>query len=223
MACRAVTRYTPRLMNRVLGALVALAVVWGAWQWWQLRPIRYRPGVRVAPEVPAQTAAAPLEVAEVEGFRLTRLAHYALTARVLSRKRYLMDDESKLSPVDLALGWGVMSDDAVLEQLSISQDFRYYHYQWEGSPPAPPTEIARSSANCHIIPATPEVKSAVLALPPGALVRLEGDLVSARGPRGETWTSSLTRNDTGKGACEVIYLRKVERLEWQEPSSKPAK
>jgi hypothetical protein len=40
------------------------------------------------------------------------------------------------------------------------------------------------------------------------LVELEGYLVYVKGDN-FTWNSSLTRNDTGDGACEVLYVEKI--------------
>ena len=61
--------------------------------------------------------------------------------------------EADLSPVDVAFGWGRMSDPAVIERLTISQSNRWYHWRYEGEPSIPAPEIAVSSANMQLIPA----------------------------------------------------------------------
>jgi hypothetical protein len=43
----------------------------------------------------------------------------------------------------------------------------------------------------------------------GDVVRLEGDLVDVDGPGGFVWRTSLTRTDTGPGACETLYVRAI--------------
>src|SRR5688572_31935972 len=48
---------------------------------------------------------------------LTPLAGFSIDARVLSRRDYRSDRESRYAPTDLALGWGRMRDDAVLARL----------------------------------------------------------------------------------------------------------
>jgi hypothetical protein len=50
---------------------------------------------------------------------LTSLASFDIRARVLARERYRFDRAADLSPIDLALGWGRMSESAVLDQLKI--------------------------------------------------------------------------------------------------------
>jgi hypothetical protein len=46
----------------------------------------------------------------------------------------------------------------------------------------------------------------------GALVHLGGELVQATGPQIGTWRSSLSRTDSGNGACELLYLEDLEVL-----------
>lgn len=65
---------------------------------------------------------------------ITPLAEYSIEARVLGKKEY-SDQGAFLSPMDLALGWGEMSDEGVLQHLDIRQSGRWYYYSWEASPP----------------------------------------------------------------------------------------
>jgi hypothetical protein len=46
-------------------------------------------------------------------------------------------------------------------------------------------------------------------------VELSGWLVDAAGPEHFTWRSSRRRDDTGNGACELIYVEKIHT--WDEP------
>lgn len=143
---------------------------------------------------------------------LKPLAGFSVDARVLSREDYRMGREAELSPTDLALGWERMREDGVLSQLSISQSSRWYNYRWEREPPLPPHEIAISSANMHMIPADAAVADALDAVRKGDNVRIDGWLVEASAPDGWRWRSSTTREDTGSGACEVIYVCAITRL-----------
>jgi hypothetical protein len=142
---------------------------------------------------------------------LKPLAGFSVDARVLSREDYRMGREAELSPTDLALGWGRMREDNVTSALSISQSSRWYRYQWEREPPLPPQEIVTSSANMHMIPADAAVAEALDAIRKGDNVRIEGWLVEASAADGWRWRSSTTREDTGGGACEVIYVCSISR------------
>lgn len=144
-------------------------------------------------------------------FTLAPLAGFALEARVLGREDYRFDREAELSPTDLALGWGAMADPQVYGRLDISQSGRWYHYRWgaEG-PPIPAPEIVRSSANMHMVPGNARVAAALSRVREGQTVRLRGWLIEAHHPQGYRWRSSLTREDSGGGACELIYVCELE-------------
>lgn len=198
--------------GRILFLVVGLLVGWWAWT---TREIEHPPGLVVAPDEPVQTAYdEPKDPWDHEGYRITPLARFRLTARLLGAERYRLDGGADLSPVDFALGWGRMSDTAVLDALSISQGGRFYRYQWMGSPPIPAGEIINSSANMHLIPATPEVRKVLLSARTGQIVTLAGHLVKAEGENGWRWQSSLTRSDSGGGACELVWVEgvRLERL-----------
>ena len=144
--------------------------------------------------------------------RLQPLAGFSLHARVLGSEPYRLDREARFAPLDLALGWGRMADDDVLARLQIRQGGRWYRYSWRGEPPIPRGEIARSSANMHMIPADDTVAAALQAVSKDDRVRIEGWLVEVQADDGWRWRSSLTRDDEGQGACEVVYVCAVTRL-----------
>ena len=146
-----------------------------------------------------------MRLPDMAGATLTPLAGFSVEARVLGREDYHMGKETEFSPVDLALGWGRMGDDAVLAGLHISQGGRWYHYSWRDQPPIPVDEIVRSSANMHMVPADAAVKKALDRVEEGQRVRIDGWLLQIEG-KDWRWRSSLTREDSGGGACEVVYV-----------------
>ena len=75
-----------------------------------------------------------------------------------------------------------------------------------------PQEIARSSANMHMIPATDDVAAALAGVRKGDRVRIDGWLVEAHAADGWRWRSSTRRDDSGGGACEVVYVCAITRL-----------
>ena len=45
---------------------------------------------------------------------------------------------------------------------------------------------------------------------PGQIATIGGYLVDVRGPNGFAWNTSLTRRDTGDGACEIVWVETLE-------------
>jgi hypothetical protein len=174
------------------------------------RPIARGAGV-VAAEVPVQAALGRDAPAfQKNGFRVVAVASFALEARVLRTKTYCCGGADSLAPIDVAFGWGRMSDETVLARLAISQSGRFYFWRYEGAPPIPRREIEVSSANMHLIPATTAIAKRLDRLRPGNVVTLKGYLVEVSGKDGFVWRSSLTREDTGNGACELIWVEELE-------------
>lgn len=139
------------------------------------------------------------------------LAGFSLQARVLSREDYRLGKESDYSPTDLVLGWGPMSEPGMAGKLNVRQGGRWYRYQWgSGGPPIALEQIIRHSANMHIIPADQSVAQALGRVDAGDIVRVNGWLVRIDSDDGWHWQSSLSRDDSGAGACELLYVCSLE-------------
>jgi len=143
-------------------------------------------------------------------YQLTPLADYDIEARVLSVEKYSTDGGARLSPIDFAVGWGPMSDSAVLEHFRIKQGGRFFSIYPDERAIDLHTALL-SAANMHLIPCSSDMRDEFKRVRPGNIVRLRGKLVSAAGPNNFTWNSSLTRGDTGAGACELFYVESLER------------
>ena len=143
------------------------------------------------------------------GYEIEPVARYKIRAKVLSIERYRMGHEADLSPVDFVLGWGPMSDNAVTKQLNITQGDRWYQYSWSDAPPIDPAIIVRTSANTHLVPADDNIKAQLFKVRSGEIVNLKGYLINVKNSDGMTWRSSLTREDSGAGACELMWITEV--------------
>ena len=189
--------------------LVIALIALGAWEWWGDRDIQHAPGIMVATEPEQHEIAFDPPRFQKNGYALTALARFTLTARVLGVEHYYLDRGSDLVPVDLALGWGPMSDSGILSRISISQSGRFYYWHVNEFP-IPRRDIEVHSANMHLIPATSAVEKQIKRAHVGSIVRFNGYLVEARAGDGWRWVSSLTREDTGAGACELIWVEQIE-------------
>lgn len=189
---------------RWLHWLFVCMVAFGAYRHFSQRPVDTPPGA-LTNAIPQQQQADSAAFAH-KSYTLTPLAHFEIEARILSQTHYTFDREAELAPVDLALGWGPMSDIQVLSQISISQSNRFYFWRVDHFP-IPRREIETHSANMHMIPANEAIEKQLKSLRVGQKIRLQGELVQANGLDGFYWKSSLTREDTGAGACELVYVK----------------
>ncbi|MFB3779409.1 MAG: hypothetical protein ACE141_17455 [Bryobacteraceae bacterium] len=169
----------------------------------------YPPGVLAARE-PYQNTLAAGPTWQQGKYRYTARAEFSMRARVLSAERYWFDGASAVSPIDFAVGWGRMSDQAVIDQLGFGQSQRWYRYWPKGRQfPIPAQEIVASSANMHMIPADKDILKLLREVRAGDLISLDGYLVSVSTEDGWKWDTSLSRADTGNGACEVVWVKQL--------------
>ena len=144
----------------------------------------------------------------LNGYNIIPLQAFAIKARVLSTSHYSFDREAQLAPVDLALGWGPMSDEAVIKDIKISQTNRFYYWHVDDFK-TPRAQIETNSANMHMIPANKQIEKTLNSIKQGQVIDITGFLVEAVGPDGWRWKSSLSRDDTGMGACELVYISAI--------------
>jgi hypothetical protein len=192
------------LIRRFFLLLLFALVAWQGYNAWNNRSVSHASGALVAEE-PAQeeTSAASFQKGDAV---ITPLATFKIRARVLSRRNYDGEANGDLMPVDLALGWKQMSDSAILDKIRISQRNRFYFWSVREYP-IPHREIERHSANMHLIPASETIASSIKEVRPGHIINIDGYLVRIERSNGWNIQSSLTRDDTGEGACEVIWVK----------------
>ena len=160
------------------------------------------PGV-LAPDDPIQDNVADVRTGSATA-TTSAPSRASRSTHALAASRYRRDREG-LAPVD-SRSAVIDVDTAVIDALSISQGARFYSYSWSNPPPILPGDIARHSANMHMIPGDETVRASLLEARPGNLVHLKGWLIEAKAADGWHWRSSLSRGDTGGGACEVVLV-----------------
>ncbi|MBE5869982.1 MAG: hypothetical protein E7294_01785 [Lachnospiraceae bacterium] len=164
---------------------------------------------------------------EIGGYQMQILYKYSydITALVVHTKTYggalSFSVGDKLAPKDLALAWGKVAEyndriDFHWNQLSRWVTFEVDDIR-ELDPVGGLDGVSKSSSNNHIIPADKNVKKEIRKIKTGDHIRLKGYLVNVVGYKGEdttfTWHSSTSRDDTGDGACELIYVTEVQWLD----------
>ena len=174
---------------------------------WSSRPIKREPGV-LAPDEPHQSETQQQPFA-FKDYEITPQASYDIEARVLSVESYITDAGAKLAPLDFAVGWGPMSDSAIIDHFKVDQGARFFTIYPDDEAIDLDTAL-KHAANMHLIPADGNVKRQLKKIKTGNIVTLHGRLVNVSRSDGFFWHTSLTRNDTGNGACELMYVESVE-------------
>jgi len=167
-------------------------------------------------KIPIEPQQKNLKVEEVfkfqDNFILTKKATYEIEAKILAKENYYFDSNSKIVPIDLALGWKEMSDEKNLENISITQGNRWYYWMARNSKISL-KQIELLSANHHIIPSNEEILEELENIEEGELVKLEGFLVDIYNEKEkQTYKTSLSRNDVGSGACEIVFVTKIQKI-----------
>lgn len=179
------------------------------YQYFSHRAIKHPDGIITAASDPEQSSTSDSDFT-YKRFAIKPLKDLKIVARVLSIEHYSLDTGADLVPVDLALGWGRMSETTVINQLNISQGGRFYRYTYMLPAPIPPNEIVTHSANMHMIPSNDIIAKQLNNVRVGQIVHLSGNLVEAKDLQKHwTWRSSLTREDSGGGACELIWVKSL--------------
>jgi hypothetical protein len=153
--------------------------------------------------------------------RLQPRATYKITGYAVETSRMLLDKWDFVMPLDLALVWGPAADPAVLSHLKFHLSDRYVSYWYDAATPAAAVGMLPSHvANNHLIPANEEVSRGLDHVRVGDLVSLRGKLVDVEirdeaGRQVFHSRTSLTRDDVGSGACEIMWVEAVdtERME----------
>jgi len=175
-------------------------------------PIKIGQPIQVASDAPPFTA--PIDHVT---YVITPRARYELTGVVVSYHRgdalfnmYHTDDPGNVQ--DVCVVWGDNVRNGSYRRVTYSSGEFTCYFQWSGSldPPFDPAQMS----NNHLIPGDAFVASRIKQLRIGDQIRMSGLLVDYEVSRGGDHRlarrTSLTRTDTGNGACEVVYVTALD-------------
>lgn len=150
-----------------------------------------------------------------ENFYITPVQRYRIAARILRKEHYTYGQLHEVLPWDFALGWNEMSNLKTIEDnhITISQSNRFYFWKIPSFDKISRGQIETHSANVHLSPMSDDILKQLNKLNQNDLIYLEGYLINiVDKTNGYTFNSSLTRYDTGAGACEVLLVTRVEKI-----------
>ena len=205
-------------MRRLIPVTIAALVLYLAYTQIYMRPRAVARGeaVDVSGE-PRQTALPSPGVVPVEfggkGYLIEKHHRYEISGEVLSVETYNVAFKSEFFDVDLGLIWGPRVAD-LKQRYTFNQGGRWLF--WNSKDPVSDDErcyITAHISNNHLIPAPGRrnLFKAVRWPGRGDKVRIAGYLVTIKNPSGGIAVASSTvREDSGAGACEVIWVEEIQ-------------
>ena len=195
-------------MKRVTVWPVLLLALVGGW-WLLTRPSGEAAAERIDPSAEPLQEATDRAPFRVRDYRLTPRAEYDISAVVGGTARYRFDPFAAVAPVDAVLTWGALPEAPYSGRVSYDQMTRFYFWSTRAGD-LDLRYIATHSANVHLLPATNNLRRALLGLDAGDQVRLRGLLVDVDRDDGVWMRTSTVRTDTGAGACEVFWVERAQ-------------
>ena len=205
-------------MQRIAVIVALLLVAYVVWLYGWRRPTGGLPAspVVVSDEPVQEALDKPITMHVERGkkkFVLELTHRFEISGRVLSAEHYNVTWTNDFFDVDLGLVWGPRIED-LLERFHFHQDGRWLF--WRSSEPVSDEDRAyvnAHSGNEHLIPkeGSRRVDHAIRWVEKGDTVRISGHLVVIRNSAWqELARSSTSRDDTGGGACEIVYVEEIQ-------------
>ena len=154
----------------------------------------------------------------IKGYRyaLTPKATYDISGLVVSQHRgnALFNLDHKADPgniKDVCVVWGESVTNGSYRKVKFRSGEFTCSYSWSGAvdPPFKPEK----ASNNHLIPADRAIARKIRAIHVGDQIRMTGLLVDYKVTKDGrdifTRQTSLTRGDTGNGACEILYVTEL--------------
>ncbi|MGE5298154.1 MAG: hypothetical protein ACM3KM_03250 [Acidobacteriaceae bacterium] len=195
---------------------------------------RYRGVKEISPAVlsdPQQVELADLSPIQFSkdgwNYSLTPVYQYSISGLIVSRMDYRwfsLNRTDETFPVDLCMTWGENAATKAFAKTSFRQDNRWCYWTMPGNLKVNQDEVS----NNHLIVNNPSLEKRILSLKTGDQVKIKGKLVNVKAATDEpgrhessaiAMNSSTVREDSGAGACEIIYVEDVEVLKLGHPLS----
>ncbi len=163
-----------------------------------------------------KTGERPFEVQyESVDYRVIPAYRYVLHGLVVSYRHHdgnsrmhrLADDH--LNMLDVCVVWGSNADPGLLRKLSFWNGIFTCNVKTKDTAAWQAFDMTALSNN-HLISDDPFVRRQVRKLKVGDQIRVEGMLASYGANGGPLRGTSTTREDTGNGACETIYVSRFD-------------
>ena len=156
---------------------------------------------------------------------ISYVAKYHIYGAVVSTYDYYeYNIQNNLSPIDVALAWGKLSNPENYSKIQWqSRSNRFLYHKIIDSTllnDMTTSYIDSHFSNNHLIASSEEIKKLIKQINVGDYIAIEGYLVNVTYNKEDNymfyWNSSTNRYDDGDGACELIYVTNITWLKNQE-------
>lgn len=172
-------------------------------------------------EDPIQNTCSDIQNLSIEGISseyykdvvIVAKAEYTIQARLVLKTEY-NDQNSGIAKCDLALAWGDIAKISNIKDVTYSQSNRWYYFTTHNILKFSVKYVGEHSCNLHAIASTKKIQKEIDSLKQYDIVRLKGYLVNVtwknENDSSYYWNSSLRRDDSGDGACELMYITDIQ-------------
>lgn len=154
-------------------------------------------------------------------YRIEPVADYDITGLVVSRHdsdtfwdSFHARANDHLNVADLCLVWGANASDGAYERMAFWNGQWTCNFRYSGDAAIGPAHT-RALSNNHLLTERSDIAERIRALRVGDQVRLRGQLAVYKHQAGMNFVrgTSLSRDDTGNGACETLFVDQLDLLQ----------
>ena len=176
--------------------------------------------VRAEPQQHAAMTPAFAAHAGKVDYRVAPVADYEISGLVVSRHDAAAwwdwihrASNDHLNVVDFCMVWGANAADGAYEKMSFSSGQFVCYIETDDATAAQPQYI-RALSNNHLLTEDAAIARQLRKVRIGDQIRISGQLASYSHDAGFAFTrgTSTTRDDSGNGACETVFVRGVDVL-----------
>ncbi|NOX17043.1 MAG: hypothetical protein GXO87_02025 [Chlorobi bacterium] len=192
-------------VKHIIYFILAAAVVFAVVKFYPRKSeIRYPPGELVK-NYPVLRKLKKEKKWTKEDFEITAVRRLEMKARVLGKENYSNDDVSDISPCDLAVGWGPLSNQKILDCIEFSQSQRALSWSVKNAVSSD-KEIELHSSDMLVIPSSEKIEYALDSVETGNIVYVQGYLVNIK--KGcMHWNTSTRWDDL---YSEIVWIEKLK-------------
>ena len=201
----------PSMKSVTLIAMTVLGAAWVAHSYFGRHAPRPADGVLVStpPTWGGLTFERHTAYQDFGSNQIIPMATLDITGRVLARKEYPTEDFGERIRTDLVLGWGRMSDNRVLDHLTIGQANRGVEIVLDRAAPLKLAEAYGLSINLSVYSDYDAATEALNSIVVGDVIRLVGWQMRLKNAQGKIWEGGAgnERPDQNYGIILVLKLQ----------------